>query len=177
MSVTNGKSAREILEARAREYARPIDTRDEETRIEIVVFELAGESCAVETRFVREVARLGDLTLVPGTPDFIAGVTSLRGEIVCIVDLRGAIGRPDTARAAGAWMLVLGIDRIELGLLVDAVREITGLLPASLLKPPDSLRSAAGAYVSGVTKDALVLLDGQALLQDTRLYVDHAEET
>ena len=57
-------------------------------RLEVLAFSLAGETYGVETCHVREVCQLKDLTAVPCTPPFVAGVMNLRGQILAIVDLR-----------------------------------------------------------------------------------------
>src|SRR5579859_8008990 len=79
---------RRILEARARAAARPGAAPDDRARIEVIAFTLAGESFGAETCHVREVCQLKELTPVPCTPPFLAGVMNLRGQIVAVVDLR-----------------------------------------------------------------------------------------
>lgn len=53
-----------------------------------VVFSLAGARYAVPMIQVLEVGELSNFTLVPNVPDWILGVTNLRGDIVSIVDIR-----------------------------------------------------------------------------------------
>jgi len=56
-----------------------------------LVFTLAGARYAVPMSQVLEVAKLGNFTPVPNLPDWILGITSLRGDIVSIVDLRALL--------------------------------------------------------------------------------------
>lgn len=53
-----------------------------------VVFGLGGELYAVHSRLVAEVLSTLPVTTLPGVPAWLAGVTNLRGEIICVVDLR-----------------------------------------------------------------------------------------
>jgi purine-binding chemotaxis protein CheW len=168
--------ARQILEARARELAKAHAVPSDEAQLDVMTFTLGAERYAIETRFVREVTRLGDLTPVPGAPDFIAGVTSLRGEIVAIADLRKSLGFADVRVSDASWILMLGQDATELGLLVDAVHEVRLLAASAVLAPADAVRGVGKAYVAGVTREALVILDGAALLGDERFFVDQGEE-
>jgi hypothetical protein len=45
-----------------------------------------------------------------------------------------------------------------------------------VLEPPGSLTGAGRDWVRGVTRDALVVLDGAVLLKDRRLFIDQGEE-
>src|SRR5262245_46166269 len=67
--------ARAVMEERARALARvpPAAARAADV-LEVVIFALADELYAIETRHVREVSRLTDATPVPGAPDFLLGV-------------------------------------------------------------------------------------------------------
>jgi chemotaxis signal transduction protein len=89
-------------------------------------------------------------------------------------------GEPDHfgSRCAGgaatgaARVLVLGSERAEFGMLADAAREVRAVRADEVLEPPGSLAGAGREYVRGVTKEALVVLDGAVLLQDRRLFID-----
>lgn len=56
-----------------------------------LVFTLAGARYAVPMSQVLEVVKLGNFTRVPNVPDWILGITSLRGDIASIVDLRALL--------------------------------------------------------------------------------------
>src|SRR5437016_5773323 len=84
---------RAILEERARAAARvPAQAPDADAVIEVVHLDLGEERYAIETRCVREILRLKEYTPVPDTPDFLVGVTNLRGQIVAVMDLRQFFG-------------------------------------------------------------------------------------
>ena len=106
------------MEERARRLARPAaEVRGSGDTLEIVVFGLASERYAVENRYVREVVRLADLAPVPGAPEFMAGVTNLRGEILAVVDLRRFFGVPARGITDTSRVVVLGADEAEFGVL------------------------------------------------------------
>src|ERR1700722_5886602 len=76
------------MEKRTRELARVRTVHAQcAGRLELVTFNLAGESYAVETRYVYEIMPVKELTEVPLTPEFLRGVTNLRGEILPVFDL------------------------------------------------------------------------------------------
>jgi purine-binding chemotaxis protein CheW len=137
---------------------------------------VAGERYAVAARYVREVVRLSEPTPVPGAPDFLAGVINVRGEIVAVFDLRPFFGLAGGAEAGPSRVLLLGGDRIEFGLLADAVHDFLPLRVEDILPAPEAVAGAGREFLRGLTAEGLVLLDGARLLQDRRLFIDAGEE-
>jgi purine-binding chemotaxis protein CheW len=166
------ESRRAILEARARQLAR---VPDEPARagelLELVGFVLAGGRYGIESRFVREVARLVRFTPLPGTPAFVVGITSLRGEILALFDLRQLLGVVAEGVTDLGRIVVVGEHRREFGILADAASEIL-YVPVSSLAQPEA--AWARAYVRGVSPDGLIVLSGEALLNDPQLTIDAA---
>jgi purine-binding chemotaxis protein CheW len=164
------ESRRDTLAARARLLARvPPEPPRPGEMIELVVFVLAGERYGIESRLVREVARLTRFTPVPGTPPFVLGVTSLRGEILALFDLRQLIGVVAVGVTDLGRIVVLGENRREFGLLADSATEIVSL-PRSSLAQTDA--AWGRAYVTGVSPDGVIVLSGEALLGDPQLTID-----
>ena len=164
--------ARKILEGRARALARPppAEVRAAD-RLELLVFSLSGETYALETRSVREVARFADFTALPGASPFLLGVTNLRGEILPVFDLRRLAGIAPKGLTDLSRLLVLGEDREELGLLADEVREVKTMRREEVLDPPEQLAAIGRGLLLGVTKEAVIVLDGGGLLRDERLFI------
>jgi len=164
--------ARAILEERARLLARPppAEVRAAD-RLELLIFSLSGETYALETRSVREVARFADFTGLPGASPFLLGVTNLRGEILPVFDLRRLAGIAPKGLTDLSRLLVLGEDREELGLLADDVREVKTIRREEVLDPPEELAAIGRGLLLGVTKEAVIVLDGGGLLRDERLFL------
>lgn len=170
----SAERARALMEDRARALARPVQTTPAvgETA-ELLSFELAGERFAIETRHVQAVLELPGVTPVPGTPRWIAGVTVVRGEILPVVDLWAMLDRADAQFPERRWLVVVGGDQPDLGLLASAAGELRDVPTSEFVDPPADL--AAGLPVLAVTRDGLVVLDGRALSDDPRLVLDHGE--
>jgi purine-binding chemotaxis protein CheW len=170
--------ARQVMEARARDLARvPPRAPAAAEVLEVVTFALANERYAVETRHTREVIRFTDFTPVPGAPDFLVGLVNLRGEVLAVFDLRKFFGVAEQGVTDLSRVIVLGGERAEFGVLADAVHEVTALRIDEVAEPPGSVAGVAREYLRGVTREALLVLDGAVLLRDGRLFIDQAEET
>jgi purine-binding chemotaxis protein CheW len=167
--------ARALLETRARELARPLPQAARPgDLLNVTVFSLAGERYAIETGLVREIVRFADFTPVPGAADFLVGVTNLRGEILPVIDLRRFFDLPDRGLTDQSRVVVLGHQARDLGVLADVTYDIVDLRSDQVLDPP-AAASIGRDYIRGVTRDALVVLDGDRLLRDPRLIIDHSE--
>ncbi len=166
------EEVRRVLESRAREAAKAPPKPDDAHHLEILGFSLAQETYAIETRYVYEVCRLRDLTLLPGTPSFIAGVMSLRGRVLAIIDLRKFFEFPDRGLTELNQVIVLRGEGSEFGLLADAINGVR-LVAASALQ--DNLPTLTGVrekFLRGVTGDMLTVLDGRRLLEDEGLKIN-----
>lgn len=169
--------ARTIMDARAGRLAQTLaPSRPSGASLEIVQFGLGRERYAIETRFVREVVRFADFTPVPGTPDFLVGVTNLRGMVLTIFDLHRFFNIPRKGVTDLSRVLVLGVDRAEFGILADQVDSQTEIALDEILPPPGKIASIASSYLRGVTREALIILDGMALLADERLTIDQTQQ-
>lgn len=140
--------------------------------LEVVTFRLAEEQYALESVCVGEVFPLRNLTPVPGTPSFVAGIANLRGQILSVLDLRVFF---DLSRRAPEGMVILlrsDSEEMELGVLTDALLGVRTLFREDIRPAPQSLSGPRGAYLKGVFGEDLILLDGRALLRDRSLVVD-----
>jgi len=164
--------ARQILEQRALELAVPLESvADETDSIEILTFRMGGELYALETAFILELTRVAALTKVPGCPAFIRGITNLRGDVLAIVDLCTLFQVANESRD-NPWMLVLGDDRAEFGIVIDDAVDVSSINTRDIFATPVSVSGAQHDLLRGVTEEAMLVLDGAALLADERLIID-----
>ena len=91
---------------------------------------LSNELYGLAIADIRGIARLQPITFVPGAPATIVGVTSLRGHMLPVVDLRAVLGIESASQPAdGATrgrtrIVVVAHGDIQAGLLVDGVTEV-----------------------------------------------------
>jgi purine-binding chemotaxis protein CheW len=156
--------ARAVLEERARRLARPPPAPPAGEMLDLITFALANETYAVESRFVFEVFRLVDLSPLPGAEPPVFGVVAWRGELLTILDLRGALGLSVAALNDLSRVIVVGEDRPAFGILADAVRELIRLPATEVRQPPEGAASQR-EYLRGVTADAVLVLDAKQLLR------------
>ena len=161
---------RAILNARAAAYAAapaPVEAPGE--RIEVVEFMLGPQRYAVEAAAVHEVLALKDLTPLPCTPDFVAGIVQRHGRIVTVIDLKRFFHLPRTGLTDLDRLIVLRHGDIELALLADRIGGVGWLRMAELHAAPDDARSHC---LHGVSAEQVFVLDVAKLLNDPQMVVD-----
>jgi len=161
-----------ILEARARAAAKPAAAPDDVERLEVLTFSLAGETYGVETRHVRDVCQLKDLTAIPCTPPFVAGVMNLRGQVLAILDLRTYFELPARGLTELNQVLVLKGGDNEFGLLADSIAGLCFVTVSDLQEGLPTLTGIRERFLRGVTGQMLAVLDGARLLADSTLKVN-----
>ncbi len=65
---------------------------------QLVVFTIHGEEFGVAIDRVREIFKISDITPVPKAPEFVAGLTNLRGTIIPVINVRRRFGMVDVQR-------------------------------------------------------------------------------
>jgi purine-binding chemotaxis protein CheW len=137
-------------EALAREAAgRGAGLAPTDAGVALLVFELAGALHALPVERVREIVRVRPVTPVPRVPAEVLGVTSLRGEIVQVIDLRRRLGLAAASLGRDSRVVVVGGERGAAGLLVDGVREVLFAGGADLLAPTAEARAVEALYRRG----------------------------
>lgn len=169
---------RRILRTRAQALELPIAAPAvKEAVIDVVIFELAGETYAIELPFVREVFPLKTYTPIPCTPSFVLGVINVRGQILSVVDLRHFFELPKLGLSELNKVIILRRDDLEFGILADAVLGVQSICRDRLQPSLPTLTGIRGAYLKGVTQDRWIVLDGSRLLSNKALIVqEHVQE-
>ena len=163
--------ASHILRARAQALARLPARASTESSLQLLEFRLARESYALETRHVREVYPLKNLTPLPCTPPFVLGIVNVRGRITPVIDIKKFFGLPDQGLTDLHRIILVRGDGIELGLLADVVVGVRTLPVDSLQASLPTLTGIRADYLKGVTADRLVVLDLERILADPKIIV------
>ena len=123
-----------------------------EETLQLIVFRLAREWYGVETARVKEVIKVGKITYLPSSPEYIAGIINLRGNILSVTDLKTIFGLPHEEPTEKARIIAVESGILETGLFVDEVTESIEV-PVSKIEPSLLTLPAEGArYIEGQCK-------------------------
>jgi purine-binding chemotaxis protein CheW len=161
-----------ILKARAQALARePVQAEAANERLEVVEFLLAYEHYAVESRYVREVYPLENLTPLPCTPAFVLGMINLRGEILSVIDIKKFFDLPEKGLTDLNQVIVLQSQDMIFGVLADSILGVRRLPLAEIQPSLPTLTGIREKYLRGVTPERIVVLDAEKLLTDEKIIV------
>lgn len=167
---------RSQLRARADALARTHERSGEGETIELLEFRLAQERYAVETRRVRGVYPLRNLTLLPSAPAFIGGIVNVRGRILPVLDLKEFFALPAGGLTDLHRVIHLSGHGLEIGVLADVSVGVTAMAITDLHAPPAILGGVRSEYVKAVSAGRLIVIDVDRLLSDPRIIVNEQVE-
>ncbi|BDI28874.1 chemotaxis protein CheW [Capsulimonas corticalis] len=107
---------------------------------QIVALHLGGEVYGVDIAHIHTIITPQSITHVPKAPAFVRGVMNLRGRIIPVIDLRDRFGLEpiEEERKKAMRIVIVDVQGIMAGLIVDAVSEVLRL-SASAIDPPSQL--------------------------------------
>jgi purine-binding chemotaxis protein CheW len=130
--------------------------------IQMLTFSIDNVSYGVNVHQVREVKNFEGVTPVPYAPDYVKGVTNLRGEVIPVIDLRKRFGMPARKCKDETGIMVIVQDKHPIGVMVDSVMEVLTLSKNNIESNSESLITDRSQAVIGVAKhdkDLIILLD------------------
>lgn len=89
-----------------------------------LTFESAGMILYISTKHVIEIINNHSITTLPLMPPYIKGIINLRGQILPVVDIQQRMGKEPTQSTGSVCIIVLDIDSVSLGIIVDSVRQV-----------------------------------------------------
>ncbi|MCF8155536.1 MAG: chemotaxis protein CheW [Rhodoferax sp.] len=139
--------------------------------VQYLTFTLGDEVFAMDIRTVREIIQHAAMTVVPLMPNFVRGVINLRGAVVPVIDLQSRFGRSTTVVGKKTCIVIFDAssegEKMELGLMVDAVSEVIEIEPSQIEPPPQFGASIQREFIRGMGKvdgEFIVILEPERAL-------------
>lgn len=149
-----------------------IDISEDDSQIDkYLTFELENECYGIEIKHVTEIIGIQKITTVPEMPDFVRGIVNLRGKIIPVMDVRLRFNKPFRDYQDRTCIIVIDINELSIGLIVDRVSEVLTIPSREVVTPPE-LNIRGNRYVMGIGKvgnDVKLLLDCERLLHDSEV--------
>jgi purine-binding chemotaxis protein CheW len=129
------------------------------------VFNISEETFGIAIGRVVEIIKPQKIYSMPGLPEFLSGVMSVRGAVIPLIDLRKRFGKQPSGKKERTIVIRSGQEK--LGLLVDGIKEIMSLAPDEIMLPPSIFKGFKTKYLTGLGKKSetiIILLDVDNLL-------------
>jgi purine-binding chemotaxis protein CheW len=167
------KEIRTILKNRAIAMAQvPVQKKEESVIIEVIAFTLVTEIYGIESVFVKEVYTLTDFTPLPGVPSYIFGIINVRGQILPVIDLKKFFNLPEKGLGELNKVIILSNGQMEFCILADVVLGTQSIKLKDIQTVPPTVTGIGENYLKGITKEHIVLLEAENILNDEKVIVN-----
>lgn len=137
-----------------------------------LTFQLDNEIFGIEIKFVIEIIGMQAVTYVPEVPEYVKGIINLRGQIIPVIDMRIKFKKNPIDYTDRTCIIVIQINDISIGLIVDSVAEVLNISDDNVVPPPDYKTGFKNKYIKGIGKDGenvKLLLDCEKIVSDDEL--------
>jgi purine-binding chemotaxis protein CheW len=108
--------------------------------MQVITFDLQGETFAIEASMVREIVDHMQETAVPGAPTMVAGLANFRGRVIPLADLHHEFGFEAARSTVDSRVIVIELEydgeATFVGIKADKVHEVTMLERSASEQPP-----------------------------------------
>ncbi len=149
MDAERTKSDR-ILERLRKRSVREQIVDVEEEKVKLVIFSIADDYYAFNGSDVKEILLPpGDISYVPGAPDYVLGVINVRGDIESVVAINTFLSLPESKKTSRSRIAIAVNGGVRSGIMVDSIEDVLDV-PASAIKPPlSTLGQSLKGFVTG----------------------------
>ena len=137
----------------------------------LVVFKVAGQTYCTDILKIKEVCIKQDVVSMPNTTSFVEGISNLRGEVICIVNLANKLGVSSSLGNQNKKVIIVSINNFSIGFSVDDISGIIHVNSDDIEVPPDIV-SKTNIFSDGVVKsqdNIIILLDFNRMLNDDEI--------
>lgn len=137
-----------------------------------LTFSLENETFGISINYVNEIIGMQKINEIPEVSSFVKGIINLRGSIIPIIDMRLRFKKQPCEYDDRTCIVIVNIDGIVAGLIVDKVAEVLNIDDSQISPPPDYRTGFQSRYIKGIgkLKDCIILLlDCEKLFKEDEL--------
>ena len=149
-------------------YEKARETEDTQ-KGKYLTFLLDNEAYAIEIKYVTEIIGIQPITEVPELPEYIKGIINLRGIIIPVMDVRLRFKKQPAEYNDRTCVIVIDVEGILIGLIVDSVSEVLSISDDSIVPPPEIKKGSENRYIQAIGRvenGVRLILDCRKLLND-----------
>ncbi len=128
--------------------------------LQLVVFDLAGESYGINIAAVESIIKMQTITQLPQAPYYVKGVTNLRGMVLPVIDLRLRFGLEAQEVNRQTRIIIVTMGNVKVGVVVDGVSEVLRVQDNTIGALPPMVSTVNSAFLKGIVRleDRLIIL-------------------
>jgi len=145
-----------------------IDIEDDDTQKDkYLTFHVGSEDYGIQIENVTEIIRMQKIADLPNVPDYVKGVINLRGKVIPVIDMRKRFEIEERDYDDRTCIIVVGINGMMVGLVVDSVNEVVDIPGEEIVPPPQTVGQDSEDFIKGFGKigsEVKILLDVEKVL-------------
>lgn len=134
----------------AMEYVE--DVFEDTQKDKYLTFSVGPEVFGLDIKYVIEIIGIQEITQIPNQPEYIKGVINLRGKIIPTMDIRSRFKKPSRDYDDRTCIIVLDINEIPVGIVVDTVVEVLRIPETNISVPPHFSNVEGTNIIKGIGK-------------------------
>lgn len=151
-----------------------INVNEDTQRGKYLTFSIGTENYGLEIKYVIDIIGIQSITEIPDQPYYVKGVINLRGKIIPTMDIRMRFGKDEREYDDRTCIIVVEINEISVGIIVDRVLEVIEIENENISLPPKFNGDFQNRYIAGIGKQGenepvIILLDCNKLLNDDEI--------
>lgn len=133
-----------------------------------ISFNLNKDYYCISLDYVKEVLKDTQVTNVPGTPDFIAGIMNLRGDYITVINLKKFLGLPEEENSSDKNpVIIVKGNELKLALSIDKINELFDFQELDYNSPSESYYANEFIY----NKILYTVLNVERILTDKKIII------
>src|SRR5262245_46347162 len=139
---------------------------------QFVGFQIANQEYAFRIDQIQEIVILQKVTKTPQVPDYVEGVSNLRGSIIPIINLRKLFGLEPKPVDGETRTIVVNVGERTMGCTVDMVSQVMRIPEENIQPAPETVTANGANYIAGFARQndrLMILLDIDELLDPGKL--------
>ncbi|MDR0917636.1 MAG: chemotaxis protein CheW [Oscillospiraceae bacterium] len=124
---------------------------------------------------IETIIEIQEIFPIPEFPDYAKGIINLRGLIIPVIDVRLRFHKPETEYNERTCIIIVAINKIQIGFIVDTVDEVVDIEPSNISNLPKiggGSNPDMAKYIIGVGKakgKIIMLLAADKILNEEEL--------
>lgn len=149
-----------------------IEFEEDTQKNRFLTFLLGKESYGIEIKYVIEIIGIQSITEIPELPEYVRGIINLRGKIIPVMDVRLKFKKEPKEYNDRTCVIVVDINNISIGLIVDSVAEVITIADGDMVEPPQMYKGFNNRYIKSIGKvgnEVKLLLNCEIILTEEEL--------
>src|SRR5690554_902241 len=113
-----------------------------------ISFSLDKDNYGLDVMIIESVERMSSITPVPKAPNYVLGVTNIRGDIIPVINLRKRLGMDDRRTDDNTRIIICQFDSYRIGLVVDMAKDVFTVSQQSIHTGEDIFKDNKNDFIS-----------------------------